>query len=69
MEVYIVVFVCMATKAVGAFSIMNGSEHECFLAAFRKCISQRGQLRTVRSENGTNKEGAPKVLKEASIRN
>ena len=62
MKGYIVVFICMCTKAVHLEAVSNyDTKH--FLAAFNRFISRRGLCRYVYSDCGTNFVGANSYLR------
>lgn len=64
MKVYIIVFVCMATKAIHLGVCANFTT-DAFLAEFQWFVSRRGIPKMVRSNIGANLAGVSKVLREA----
>ncbi|XP_046671320.1 uncharacterized protein LOC124361317 [Homalodisca vitripennis] len=54
---YIVIFVCLATKAVH-LEVVTDMTSEAFIAAFKRFISRRGIVTNMYSDNGTNFVGA-----------
>lgn len=58
---YIVLFVCMSTKAVHIEAVSDMTTPG-FLAAYRRFSSRRGMPRHMYSDNGTNFVGASKIL-------
>lgn len=59
---YIVVFICLATKAVHLEAV-TGMSTEHFLCALHRFIGRRGLCQHMFSDNGTNFIGADNVLK------
>ncbi|XP_026744683.1 uncharacterized protein LOC113506020 [Trichoplusia ni] len=59
---YVVVFVCMATKAVH-LELASDLTSETFLAAFQRMCARRGTPKHVYSDCGTNFIGASKILR------
>ncbi|XP_054279078.1 uncharacterized protein LOC128997464 [Macrosteles quadrilineatus] len=60
---YIVLFVCMTTKAIH-LELVSDLTTEAFIAAFKRFISRRGICNNIYSDNGTNYVGASRELKE-----
>ncbi|XP_046666600.1 uncharacterized protein LOC124358342 [Homalodisca vitripennis] len=60
---YIVIFVCLATKAVH-LEVVTDMTSEAFIAAFKRFISRRGIVTNMYSDNGTNFVGAERELRE-----
>ena len=58
---YVCLFICLATKAVH-LELASDLSTDCFLAAFKRFISRRGNCLTVFSDCGTNFIGAKSVL-------
>lgn len=56
-KAYVAVFVCMATRAVH-LELVSALTTEAFLAAFARFSNRRGRVESLRSDNGTNFEGA-----------
>lgn len=56
-KAYVAVFVCMATRAVH-LELVSALTTEAFLAAFARFTNRRGCVESIRSDNGTNFEGA-----------
>lgn len=61
---YVVVFVCLVTRAVHLEAVMAISA-EAFLAAYERFIGRRGPCRIMYSDNGTNFVAADRLLREA----
>ena len=61
-DVYVCVFVCMATKAVHLEMVLNLTTAD-FLAALRRFVARRGCQETLATDNGTNFIGAQQELK------
>jgi hypothetical protein len=60
---YILIFVCLSTKALH-FELVSDLSTPTFLAAFRRFCSRRGVPSHMYSDNGTNFVGANKLLKK-----
>lgn len=58
---YIVIFVCLAIKAVH-IELVSDLSTEAFMGAFQRMCSRRGTLSHVYSDCGTNFIGASKML-------
>lgn len=54
---YLVVFICLVTRAVH-LEIASNLESVTFLAAFDRFCSRRGQVSVIYSDNGTTFQGA-----------
>ena len=63
---YIVVFICMATKAVN-LELVSGYDSQNFIAAFRRFTSTRGACTCLVSDRGTTFVGADRILKEMYV--
>ncbi|XP_039304360.1 uncharacterized protein LOC120357592 [Solenopsis invicta] len=63
-KAYVVVFVCLATRAIH-LELANDYTSDGFLAAFRRFTSRRGLPVSLFSDNGTNFQGAEKELRNA----
>lgn len=61
---YVVVFVCMVTRAVHLEAVMAISA-DAFLAAYKRFVARRGHCEFIYSDNGTNFVAANKELKLA----
>lgn len=61
---YIVVFVCMVTRAIHLEPVMDLSA-EAFLQAYRRFTARRGFPRKVFSDNGTNLVATERILRQA----
>ena len=68
MKGYIVVFVCMCTKAVHLEAV-SSYDAKHFIAAFNRFISRRGLCRHVYSDCGTNFVGANRYLRSIFAQN
>ena len=60
---YIVIFICMATRAVH-IEIFEDYTSEAFIAAFHQFTARRGHCRKLYSDQGTNFIGADVQLRE-----
>ncbi|XP_065094995.1 uncharacterized protein LOC135716231 [Ochlerotatus camptorhynchus] len=60
---YIVVFVCLSSKAVH-LEVAGDLSTDTFLASFKRMIARRGYCNEIWSDNGTNLVGADRYLKE-----
>lgn len=58
---YIVIFVCLSTKAVH-IEVVTDQTSEAFIAAFKRLVGRRGNISNLYSDNGTNFIGANKIL-------
>lgn len=58
---YIVIFICLSTRAVH-IEVVTDLSAEAFIAAFKRLIGRRGNVATLYSDNGTNFVGASKIL-------
>lgn len=58
---YIVLFICMSTRAVHIEAVSDQSA-EAFIAAFNRFVARRGNVQVVYSDNGTNFVAANKIL-------
>lgn len=58
---YIVIFVCMTTRAIH-IEFVTDMTAEAFLAAFRRLIARRGNVVRLYCDNGTNFVGANSIL-------
>ena len=61
---YGVMFTCLASRAVH-IEVVSSLETDTFILALRRFISRRGNIRFLRSDNGTNFVGANKELIKA----
>lgn len=61
---YGVIFTCLAIRAVH-LEVAPSLDMDSFINALRRFISRRGQVREIRSDNGTNFVGAERELKAA----
>ena len=64
---YGVLFTCLVTRAVH-LEVAVSLETSDFINVLRRFIARRGQVKVMRSDNGTNFVGAVKELKEATQR-
>lgn len=62
---YIVIFVCLATKALHIDAVSDLTA-QSFIAALRRFVSRRGTVEHIYSDNGTNLTKANKILRELS---
>ncbi|XP_065078248.1 uncharacterized protein LOC135701393 [Ochlerotatus camptorhynchus] len=60
---YIVVFVCLSTRAVH-LEVANDLSSNTFLGSLKRFISRRGCPIEIRSDNGTNFIGADRILQQ-----
>lgn len=63
MKGYIVVFICLSSKAVH-LEVAGDLTTDTFLGAFKRMIARRGYCNEVWSDNGTNLVGADRQLQE-----
>lgn len=61
---YGVIFTCLACRGIHLES-NNSLETDSFIQALRRFIARRGNVRTIRSDNGTNFVGADNEFKRA----
>ena len=61
---YIVIFVCLATKAIH-IELTSDLTAAGFLAALKRMISRRGTVHEIYSDNGTNFVGVDNLLKKS----
>lgn len=61
---YVVVFVCLVTRAVHLEAVM-GMTSEAFIAAFTRFVARRGHCAYMYSDNGTNFVGADRAMRDA----
>ena len=61
---YGVLFSCLTSRAVH-LEMADSLETDAFLNAMRRFISRRGNIKLIRSDNGTNFRGAERELREA----
>lgn len=59
-------FTCLANRAVH-IEVSSTMETDSFILALRRLIARRGNIRTIRCDNGTNFIGAEKGLKKAFL--
>ncbi|XP_033229124.1 uncharacterized protein LOC117180739 [Belonocnema kinseyi] len=62
-KTYVAVFVCLATKAVH-LQLVSDLSTIAFLGSLKRFISRRGKPEKIRSDNGTNFQGASRQLNE-----
>lgn len=62
-KAYVCLFICLATKAVH-LELASELSTDCFLAAFKRFLSRRGNCATLFSDCGTNFVGAQSKLNE-----
>lgn len=66
-KAWIAVFVCTVTRAIH-LELVSDASTQAFIAALRRMIARRGQIRQIISDNGTNFVGANNFLKEINTR-
>lgn len=64
-KAYIAIFVCMSTKAM-YIELVSDMSADSFIAALRRTVARRGQIKNMFSDNGTNFVGANRILQELS---
>ncbi|GFX57455.1 integrase catalytic domain-containing protein [Trichonephila clavipes] len=60
-KVYVVIFVCLATKAIHLEAVTDLTT-EVFIAALKRLCARRGRISTLMSDNATNFKGAAAEL-------
>lgn len=58
---YIVIFICLSTRAIH-IEVVTDLSSDAFIAAFKRLIGRRGNVAVLQSDNGTNFVGASKIL-------
>lgn len=61
---YGVIFTCLAIRAVH-IEVAHSLDTDSFLMALRRFIARRGQVKEIRSDNGTNFTGGERELRES----
>ena len=61
---YGLIFTCLASRAVH-LETLNSMEADSFISALRRFINRRGEVRELRSDQGTNFVGAKNELAAA----
>ncbi|XP_055309638.1 uncharacterized protein LOC129573277, partial [Sitodiplosis mosellana] len=64
-KAYICIFVCMSTKALHV-ELVSDMSADAFIAALRRFIARRGEVKVIFSDNGTNFVAANRLLNELS---
>ena len=59
-------FTCMASRAV-PIEVTFSIDTDSFIIALRRLVAQRGNIRSIYSDNGTNSIGAEQELKKAYL--
>lgn len=62
LKAYICVFVCLVTRAVH-LELVSDMTTQAFIAAFRRLVARRGQVKEIVSDHGTNFVGAHNEFK------
>lgn len=66
LKAYICVFVCLVTRAVH-LELVSDMTTQAFIAAFRRLVARRGQVKEIVSDHGTNFVGAHGEFKRLKI--
>ena len=61
MKRYEIIFTCLSTRAVH-LEVVQNMETDSFIQALRTFIARQGNIRLIRSDNGTNFGGAKSEL-------
>ena len=62
---YDIIFTCLASRAVH-LEVANAMDTDSFIQALRMFIARRGNMKMLRSDNGSNFVGAQTELSKAS---
>lgn len=58
---YVIIFICLSSKAVH-LEVVSNQTSDAFLAAFKRLINRRGNVSRLYSDNGTNFTGSKTIL-------